>query len=472
MAIIKTNEPEIENELNDEIRLFFPYDDCPETVEHSCKTEGDVVRNSVKIGDKTYEFSATIAGKDGSAGLERKRLFKRACKKAVYDALADFTKINPPWGSLTGIRPSKLVYDMLAERVDLNDCPRELEKTFGVSGKKANLICDIVKNQRGYYRRDQREFNLYIHIPFCTSKCRYCSFTTETVARCKNLIPEYVRLLRRDIEETVAFIEANGNLLSVYVGGGTPTALSADDLTFLLDGLGGYGVEFTVEAGRPDTITAEKLDAIKRAGATRICVNPQTFNDETLKKIGRAHTRADFLEKYELARGYGFDINVDLIAGLEDETLDDFSASLNGTIGLAPQNITVHTLSRKNGSELKQSGRFDNREIEKMTDFAFGRLTESGYVPYYLYRQKQMLGNLENVGYCLAGKQCLNNVTTMEDCTSVLACGAGAIEKAVDISRNRIERFANMRDVRLYIANFEEKMSAKRNFRLKQFTKA
>ena len=227
-----------------------------------------------------------------------------------------------------------------------------------------------------------------------------------------------------------------------------------------------------MEAGRPDTITREKLDAIKAAGATRICVNPQTFNDKTLKKIGRAHTKADFLEKYALAAGYGFDVNVDLIAGLEEETLDDFKVSLDGTVALRPQNVTVHTLSRKNGSELKQSGRFDNSAIGDMTDYALSALTGAGYLPYYLYRQKQMLGNLENVGYCLPGKQCLNNITTMEDCTSVLACGAGAIEKAVDVSANRIERFANMRDVRLYVSDFEEKMQRKRNFRLKQFTKA
>lgn len=470
MPILYTNVPEIENELNDEVRLFFPYDDNPENIGHFCKIEGDVVRNSVKIGEKTYEFSTSCV--NTANALENKRRFKRACKKAVYDALADFTGINPPWGSLTGIRPSKLVYDMLTAGVDPDDCPEMLEKTFGVSENKAQLICDIVKNQRGFYRRDRRDFNLYIHIPFCTSKCRYCSFTTEIASRCGSIIPEYVKLLRRDVVESLSFIRDHGNLLSVYVGGGTPTALSADDLGFLLDGIGDYGVEFTVEAGRPDTITREKLDAIKAAGATRICVNPQTFNDKTLKKIGRAHTKADFLEKYALAAGYGFDVNVDLIAGLEEETLDDFKVSLDGTVALRPQNVTVHTLSRKNGSELKQSGRFDNSAIGDMTDYALSALTDAGYLPYYLYRQKQMLGNLENVGYCLPGKQCLNNITTMEDCTSVLACGAGAIEKAVDVSANRIERFANMRDVRLYVSDFEEKMQRKRNFRLKQFTKA
>lgn len=470
MPILYTNVPEIENELNDEVRLFFPYDDNPENIVHFCKIEGDVVRNSVKIGEKTYEFSTSCV--NTANALENKRRFKRACKKAVYDALADFTGINPPWGSLTGIRPSKLVYDMLTAGVDPDDCPEMLEKTFGVSENKTQLICDIVKNQRGFYRRDRRDFNLYIHIPFCTSKCRYCSFTTEIASRCGNIIPEYVKLLRRDVVESLSFIRDHGNLLSVYVGGGTPTALSADDLGFLLDGIGNYGVEFTVEAGRPDTITREKLDAIKAAGATRICVNPQTFNDKTLKKIGRAHTKADFLEKYALAAGYGFDVNVDLIAGLEEETLDDFKVSLDGTVALRPQNVTVHTLSRKNGSELKQSGRFDNSAIGDMTDYALSALTDAGYLPYYLYRQKQMLGNLENVGYCLPGKQCLNNITTMEDCTSVLACGAGAIEKAVDVSANRIERFANMRDVRLYVSDFEEKMQRKRNFRLKQFTKA
>lgn len=466
MAII-TNFPDIENELVDEARLFFPYDDCPFDVTHSAVIDGDEVRCFVAANGREYRSISALSGD----ALERKRLFKRACKKSVYDALVDLTGDKPPWGSLTGIRPSKLVYDMLAHGESLGECPRRMEELFGVSRKKAELICDIVGNQRGFYNRDDDAFNLYLHVPFCTTKCKYCSFTTATVASCGAIIPGYVEALRRDVETSLEFIREHGKLLSIYVGGGTPTALTAEQLGYVLRDLGDFGVEFTVEAGRPDTITAEKLDAIKHAGATRICVNPQTFNDETLKKIGRAHSCADFLEKYAIAESYGFDVNVDLIAGLEDERLDDFRRSIDGTIALKPQNVTVHTLSRKNGSELKQGGRFDNDEVAAMTELAYESLTKAGYVPYYLYRQKQMLGNLENVGYCLSGKQCLNNVTTMEDCTSVLACGAGAIEKAVHLGENRIERFANVRDIRLYLETFQEKMQAKRNFRLKQFTK-
>ena len=238
----------------------------------------------------------------------------------------------------------------------------------------------------------------------------------------------------------------------------------------MLKDLPSSGLEFTVEAGRPDTITEEKLDAIKRVGATRICVNPQTFNDETLEKIGRAHNTADFYDKYALARRYGFDINVDLIAGLSDETIKDFAFSLDSAFSLRPENITVHTLSRKNGSQLKQQGKYDNSDISLMTEYAYEKLTSGEYIPYYLYRQKQMLGNLENVGYCISGKQCVNNITTMEDCMSVVACGAGAISKIVETRENRIERLANLRDVRLYLQQFDKKLEEKEIFLEKQFT--
>ncbi|MBR2988160.1 MAG: radical SAM protein, partial [Clostridia bacterium] len=250
-----------------------------------------------------------------------------------------------------------------------------------------------------------------------------------------------------------------------------PTSLDAEQIYQLFSDFPFREVEFTIEAGRPDTITEEKLDAMKKVGANRVCVNPQSLVNRTLVSIGRAHTAEDFFEKFALVRRYGFDINVDTIAGLVGETLDDFVYTLDGVCALNPENITVHTLSRKNGSALAQGGKFDNAEVEKMVDYAFTKLTANGYLPYYLYRQKQMLGNLENVGYCKAGKQCVNNVTTMEDCLSVIACGAGAISKIVHSNENRIERFANMRDLRLYMQNFDEKLKDKLFFYEKQFTK-
>lgn len=474
MLEFKTNRDDITAELLDEVKLFFPYaDECDAVISHKCvflrDNDGEKLNNIVSLNGKTYNYIDFLP--NGLTEIERKRLYKRACKLAVFKALSDYTGIRPPWGSLTGIRPSKLVYDMLGKGLSLDECKKKLQIDFCVSEEKSRLICEIVKNQSGIYVRDNRLFNLYVHIPFCATKCYYCAFATELASKSEKLFPEYVELLRREIEEAVGFITEHGRLFSVYVGGGTPTTLSAGCIHALFDGFPFRDVEFTIEAGRPDSITDEKLSAIKDVGASRICVNPQSLNDETLVKIGRAHTSRDFFDKYALARKYGFDINVDLIAGLNGETVADFSRSLDGVAVLRPENVTVHTLSRKNGSQLKQDGKYDNSEIAEMTDYARAAMAGNGYLPYYLYRQKQMLGNLENVGYTLPGKQCVNNVTTMEDCMSVIACGAGAITKAVDLQRGKITRFAALRETALYIERFDEKAEEKRNFLQKQFTK-
>ncbi len=470
MLNFETNRLDMGSELLDEIKLFFPYlENCELCVKHTLVETDTELINRVSVAHKQYEYRDE--NRKFTDEIAQKRIVKRSAKLSVYRALNEYTGINPPWGSLTGIRPSKLVYDMLDEGVPHAECARALTERFYVSEQKAQLIADIVNNQKEYYFKDEKCFNLYIHIPFCTSKCNYCSFTTELVSRAKSIIPSFVECLKRDISAMLDFIKSHGKLCSIYVGGGTPTALDAEQLEYLLSGVNADKVEFTVEAGRPDTITDEKLAVIEKVGATRICVNPQTLNDETLKRIGRSHTADDFIEKYKLARKYNFDINVDLIAGLSGESANDFAHTVSGVLDLRPDNVTVHTLSRKNGSVLKQQGEYDNSDITRMTEIAFESLTANGYLPYYLYRQKQMLGNLENVGYSLPGKQCVNNVTTMEDCMSVVACGAGSITKAVSLNaQKRVTRFADMRDVRLYVEKFEEKLAEKLNFLEKQFT--
>ena len=457
-----TNVEFLQSELVDEIKLFFPFGNAP-TVRHNASEENGVIFNEVELDGKLYASKETMP-KNASL-LVQKRVFKHACKKTIYLAFSKFTGKTLPWGSLTGIRPSKLVYDMLGEGLSMDECGIALQDRYFVSKEKSKLICDIVRNQTSYVNRDDKLFNLYVHIPFCTSKCSYCSFTTQLLDKSLSVIDDYLSALKREIASSIEFIKANGKLFSVYVGGGTPTAISAEQILKLFDGFDFSGVEFTVEAGRPDTITKEKLDAIKSIGANRICVNPQSLNDSTLKAIGRSHTAQDFYDKYELTSLYGFDVNVDLIAGLANESLDDFICTLNKTIELSPDNVTVHTLSRKNGSNLKLTGAsYTNDEIEEMTDFARKELGKNAYIPYYLYRQKQMLGNLENVGYCKRGKQCVNNVSTMEEFNSVIACGAGAISKIVQGNPSKIERFANMRDVKLYLERFDERLEAKGKF--------
>ena len=252
-------------------------------------------------------------------------------------------------------------------------------------------------------------------------------------------------------------------IYSIYVGGGTPTALPDDCFEKVLSALPS-GVEFTCEAGRPDTITREKAEIMKKNGVTRVCVNPQSLCDQTLEKIGRKHTCADFFAAYELIKSYEFDINVDLIAGLCDETESMFLSSVEKIALLRPDNVTVHTLSIKNGSALKNEGsEVKNSDVEKMVDDAYALLTKAGYSPYYLYRQKNMLGNLENIGYSLPGKICANNVTTMEETLSVVACGAGAISKRI-FPKGRIERLANLRDASLYIEQESQRLQKKLEF--------
>jgi oxygen-independent coproporphyrinogen-3 oxidase len=245
-------------------------------------------------------------------------------------------------------------------------------------------------------------------------------------------------------------------LRSVYIGGGTPVTLRRDLLERVLKAIGYSGVEFTVEAGRPDCITEDSLKLLKDYGVTRICVNPQTFNDKTLALIGRRHTANDVVEKFALAKKYGFDVNMDLIAGLPDETFDDFAYSIDKAISLKPENITVHTLCLKKGADLKNDNeRLSGEGVTQMVEYSHKQLHSAEYLPYYLYRQKYMAGNLENTGYALKGKACTYNIDVMEEIADNIACGANAVSKVVFGGENRIERYANPKDVKTYIDKIE-----------------
>ncbi len=458
MIKFETNRPEAENEILNEVKLFFPDSDADEEIFHNAVIVGETVKNVVKVNQKDYFYDENLP--DGDE-LKKKRYFVRICKKAVYKALERHTGKSMPWGSLTGIRPTKLAYEFLSEGNDLNTAERILTEDYSVSPEKAKLVSEIIKNQRNYHTKQYNFYNLYLHIPFCTSKCSYCAFITFDSNRCKKLISPYVELLKREVVESRKLRGRLGqSVYSVYVGGGTPTALSAEELDGVLSIVKSDGREFTCEAGRPDTITREKIEVMKKNRVTRVCVNPQTFNEKTLALIGRNHTIADFYDKYALVKEYGFDVNIDLIAGLPGENEADFERSLRAAIDLKPDNITVHTLSRKNGSKLKNDGKYDNFFAPQMVEFAHSALFAAGYFPYYLYRQKSMLGNLENTGYTLPGKQCVNNVTTMEEFIDVDANGAGAISKKV-FPDGRIERYANLRDVTLYRDQFEERLNKK-----------
>ena len=396
-----------------------------------------------------YEYDLTY-----STELERKRYVKRFAKLSCYKALKDHFGYSMPWGALTGIRPTKLAYQQGENWKNF------FLDTMLVSESKTQLVEKILEAQKGLLPSDKPFDDLFIGIPFCPTRCAYCSFLSCELGREKH-VNEYIAALLKEIEAAKAM---GKKYRSLYIGGGTPVSLSDSDFEKVICAAAGDYIEFTVEAGRPDCITETKLEIMKRYGVTRVCVNPQTFSDKTLALIGRRHTAEDVVEKYRLVKRFGFEVNMDLIAGLPEESFDGFKYSLEKAISLDPENITVHTLCLKKGSRLKESEqRLSVDDIDKMVAFAHASLQNAGYVPYYLYRQKYMAGNLENTGYAKPGHECAYNVDIMEEVANIVACGANAISKRIYPEEERIERLSAPKDIKTYIekvdALLEEKYS-------------
>ena len=394
--------------------------------------------------------------------MEAKRLEKRCLKMAIYGVLVFLTGAELPYGCLTGIRPTKLYAELGGGAHDI------FLKDFSVRPEKLALIERIVAEQAGKRNPDpERVADLFVFIPFCPTRCAYCSFVSMPVDRQRKLLRPYTDDLVREIGWLKRRAKKLGySFRAVYVGGGTPTALPLDMLDEVLAACRvRSAAEFTVEAGRPDTITEEALALMKSRGVTRVSVNPQTFNDETLKRIGRRHTAADVERAYALAR-QSFDVNMDLIAMLPGESAEDFFRTVDHATELAPANVTVHTLYLKKGSELRVAGykNAENAEAERMVDYALAKLSASGYEPYYMYRQKYTSGNLENVGYTKPGKACLYNMDVMEEDTTVFAAGAAAISKKVTPAINLIERNANYKEPLEYVKHFDTVMQKQKDF--------
>ena len=413
--------------------------------------------NTIVVNGKSYAYGNLI--KPFKDEIERKRIVKRYAKLAVYKALSAFTGKSLPWGALTGIRPTKLAYQTLETSGEFEEF---FIDTMKVSERKTSLIKSVLEMQKGVYEKNDDNTAFFVFIPFCPSRCRYCSFISADVKSSAKYIDEYVDTLVYEIENSKDFIR---KLRSIYIGGGTPVALTNERLEKVLTAIDkiNTGVEYTVEAGRPDAINAENLSMLKAHGVTRICVNPQTFNDKTLEILGRSHTSRETEEKYELAKKFGFDVNMDLIAALPNETFDDFKYSLDKAKSLSPEDITVHTLCIKRGSYLAEmTDRLPEGEVEKMVDYARETLENGGYKPYYLYRQKYMAGNLENVGYAKQGKACVYNIDVMEEIAQNVACGANAISKFIQNGGERVEREASPKDVRTYLEKINAILDAKR----------
>lgn len=401
--------------------------------------------------------------------VEDKRLHKRQVKLALYHALKDATGQHPPWGALTGIRPTRLIYEQMSLGMDLAQAQGFMTDVFDLWPENAALTADVVATQQGSPQPKADEIDIYIGIPFCPTRCRYCSFISMQLGDGKLAAP-YTEALIKEIHAANDLLKETGlKPRAFYMGGGTPTTLSADALRQVLSAaqpLMGNAVERTVEAGRPDSMTRDKLIAIREAGVERISVNPQTAHDETLRAIGRAHTKEDTERAFKLAREIGFtNINMDLIAGLPGEDSAMFDATLDWVKRLAPESLTVHSLCVKRSSDMHRlmDSLPDGGEVARMVQMGRAAAQAMGMRPYYLYRQKHMAGNQANVGYALPDKACLYNIDTMEDHLSVLALGAGGISKKVTKGRALVKRAANVKEVRFYIDRVDEMIGRKKD---------
>lgn len=480
MIRVRTRTPEFISDIGDMLRLFLGDVQIVEAApgeeadyEHEIIERDGCIADRWSHGDRAHEIEQTAPT---GTPVELRRARKRQVKMALYELLKEMTGMQLPWGALTGIRPTRLLYEALDAGLDMDAARARVMREFDVSADRAELLCEIAEMQRGVRTPEAGSFDLYIGIPFCKTRCSYCSFSSGEIGRNKKLVAPYTGALLREIELSARLMrEAGLHVRAAYVGGGTPTAIPCEDLTRILaaarEAFPG-AVEWTVEAGRPDTIDREKLEMLRRMEIGRISVNPQTFCDETLARIGRSHSGEDTIRAYELARELGFDdINMDLIAALPGETPEIFAATLEKVISLAPESVTVHSLAIKRSSKLHEqlhvSGaghtQVSAAGAAEMIAHARSRLARAGWRPYYLYRQKYMAGNLENVGYARPGKACLYNIGNMEETASVLALGAGAISKWLFARDLRIERAANVKNIEEYTRRVEEMVQRKRD---------
>ncbi len=466
-------------EMEKLIRLFLPFEkievlhneevDTRYAVCKLCKNGEDMTAYAKLVLEKgEVEFSAAV---DKSITDARKESQHELGRQLFY-CFEKLTGYRSDWGILTGVRPAKLFSRYIKEYG--NEYAENFFKNkFLVSDEKLELCKKAVKGEESIVRlSSEKSFSLYLSVPFCPTRCSYCSFVSHSIEKAQDIIPQYVELLCRELEITAEIAKKlNLRLETVYMGGGTPTTLSAKQLNQVLGTVRrcfdmSCVREFTVEAGRPDTIDADKLNAIKQNGVTRISINPQTMNDNVLAAIGRKHTAKDTVNAFELARKIGFDnINMDLIAGLPTDTFDSFKATLDEILKLDPESVTVHSLSMKRASTLNTSGK--HSEIEsgvtaaKMVNYSREILEHNGILPYYMYRQSKTAGNLENVGYAKSGFEGLYNVYIMDETHTILACGASAVTKLKDNTQKNIKRIFNFKYPYEYISGFEELISRK-----------
>lgn len=473
-------------EMENLCRVFFPNEkikvttDLNETGDCFVLTELKKENDSYAVFVKADAFGKEESAQDAVAILDEplNDECERAMARVLFAVLARLTGYTPPWGILTGVRPSKLMM-RLAEKYGDEGAYEYFTKKLLVTPKKSKLALSVAQAEKRIIEMgDEKSFSLYISIPFCPSRCSYCSFVSHSItsANAKKLLPEYVKKLCDEIKITGEIANGLGlRLESIYMGGGTPGILSAEQMNDVLKSVKeNFDLknirEYTVEVGRPETAQKEKFDVLKSFDVDRVSINPQTLIDSVLQAVGRKHTVEEFFKAYEMANNAGFsDINVDLIAGLPTDTYEGFKYSVDGIAEIKPANVTVHALALKSASTLKEHGHVvsEGETAGRMVDYSQQIFSSLGYIPYYMYRQSRCVGNLENVGWCLPDKECLYNIFMMEETHSVFAVGAGAVTKLKRPNSEYIERIFNYKYPYEYNTGFDELM--KRKARITEF---
>lgn len=446
--------------------VYFPMND----IQFLDKEEADYI---FYIDDEKMNFQHKEYFKEESLGED----IKNSLRRFLFLCLRDLTNDIYPWGILIGIRPSKIALKMLKEGKSEEEIIEIFKDKYIAHADKAKLCIDVAKAEERIVNKDSNTISVYIGMAFCPTKCMYCSFTSNPIGAHKKMVMPYVQSLMKEIKEISRYVkDKNLNVETVYFGGGTPTSVSDGEFMMVMDEIyngfikDGNVKEFTVECGRPDTLNKTKLQIMKDCNVTRISINPQTMNDKTLKLIGRTHSSEDIKEKFKMARDLGFeDINMDIIIGLPGEGHAEILKTKEEILKLRPDSITVHGLALKRGSIMYENFVLKrgipvtpHEEIVKMYEESKNLAHELGLSPYYMYRQKNMVGNMENLGYAKEGKECIYNIQMIEERQTIIALGAAAVSKVVFLDEDRLERFPNLKDLHEYVTRIDEMIERKK----------
>ena len=462
---IKLNDLKYRYDVYQMFNIYFSLDEIK--FEDDGEYVVEVLEDEVKFSYKDFNKSVKIGEK-----------IKEDIKRLVFMSLKELTNEEYPWGILVGIRPSKIALKYLEEGKSEEEIIKIFKEKHLASEEKAKLCIEVAKTEEKFVNDDEKKVSIYIGMAFCPTRCFYCSFTANSILGSKKLVNPYLEALTYEIRKISEYVEErNLKIETVYFGGGTPTAVNNEEFENIMKEVYNAFVknknilEFTVECGRPDSITVEKLQTMKNYNVTRISINPQTMNDDTLKAIGRGHNVNDVKEKFNLARQMGFnDINMDIIIGLHGEGLDYVKTTCDEIYNLKPDSLTVHGLSLKRASILYENFILKKgiqvkkqEELASMYNESMELAKKLGLKPYYMYRQKNMVGNMENLGYSKEGNECIYNIQMIEDKQTIIALGADAVTKVVFLEEDRIERFGNIKDIKEYSNRIEEMVNGKIN---------